>query len=109
MKCPRCETASLDEKDRDGITMDVCRQCRGIWLDRGELELLIARATAEQDRLEARTDEEHDRPRELEHGRHDERHDDEHHGRPWGHEGHGHGDRQGRRRRWYEALTDVFD
>lgn len=46
MTCPRCESP-LEERDRDGVTIDVCRQCRGLWLDRGELEKLIARTTAE--------------------------------------------------------------
>ncbi len=109
MKCPRCE-AVLEEKDRDGITIDVCQQCRGIWLDRGELERLIARATAEQDGLESRYDHGHDHDHELVRGSQDERHDDEHHGRTSEHEGHWHGERrQGRRRRWYEALADAFD
>jgi Zn-finger nucleic acid-binding protein len=48
MNCPRC-SEQLDEKDREGITIDVCRGCRGVWLDRGELEKLIARATKEID------------------------------------------------------------
>jgi uncharacterized protein len=47
VKCPRCETATLDERERDGITVDACTSCRGLWLDRGELEKLIARATRE--------------------------------------------------------------
>ena len=45
--CPRCEQVELDERERDGILIDVCRSCRGVWLDRGELEKLIARATRE--------------------------------------------------------------
>jgi len=44
MKCPRCKTADLHEKERDGVTIDLCRECRGIWLDRGELDKLIARS-----------------------------------------------------------------
>lgn len=44
MICPRCETATLLELDRQGITLDRCERCRGIWLDRGELEKLIAHA-----------------------------------------------------------------
>ena len=44
MNCPRCETSQLHEKERDGVTIDLCRECRGIWLDRGELEKLIARS-----------------------------------------------------------------
>jgi uncharacterized protein len=43
MNCPRCETSQLSEIDRDGITIDRCERCRGIWLDRGELEKLTAR------------------------------------------------------------------
>jgi Zn-finger nucleic acid-binding protein len=45
MNCPRCHTAELVERDRDGVTIDVCNGCRGIWLDRGELEKLIARSS----------------------------------------------------------------
>jgi hypothetical protein len=43
MNCPRCETAKLEERERDGVQIDVCTGCRGIWLDRGELEKLVAR------------------------------------------------------------------
>lgn len=34
----------MDERTREGVTIDVCNRCRGIWLDRGELEKLIARS-----------------------------------------------------------------
>ncbi|MBK9034573.1 MAG: zf-TFIIB domain-containing protein [Myxococcales bacterium] len=44
MNCPRCNDSSLLELDRDGVTIDRCERCRGIWLDRGELEKLIGRA-----------------------------------------------------------------
>jgi uncharacterized protein len=44
MNCPRCETETMDERVREGVTIDVCGACRGIWLDRGELEKLIARS-----------------------------------------------------------------
>ncbi len=46
MKCPRCD-APLSEIDRDGITIDRCERCRGVWLDRGELEKLLARRSDE--------------------------------------------------------------
>ncbi len=42
MMCPRCTTTTLDELDRSGIQIDRCGACRGIWLDRGELEKLLA-------------------------------------------------------------------
>lgn len=45
MICPRCESSALVELDRQGITIDRCETCRGVWLDRGELEKLIARET----------------------------------------------------------------
>ena len=48
LPCPRCETRSLIEVERDGVTIDRCRRCRGIWLDRGELEHLLAQARDEQ-------------------------------------------------------------
>jgi len=48
MKCPRCENSILEERDRDGIVIDVCRECRGIWLDRSELERILARALREE-------------------------------------------------------------
>ena len=43
MFCPRCEVAVLDEQDRQGIVIDICPSCRGVWLDRGELERLLTR------------------------------------------------------------------
>lgn len=49
MNCPRCERNSLVERDRDGIQIDVCSSCRGVWLDRGELDKLIARAARDDD------------------------------------------------------------
>lgn len=52
MKCPRCETTALEEKDREGVVVDICSQCRGLWLDRGELEKLIARAARDIEEIE---------------------------------------------------------
>ena len=54
MKCPRCEKAELHEKERDGVTIDLCRECRGIWLDRGELDKLIARSIKALDEVRGR-------------------------------------------------------
>ena len=42
MICPRCD-AELLERERSGITIDFCSSCRGVWLDRGELENLVNR------------------------------------------------------------------
>lgn len=47
MKCPVCKTPDLLMADRQGIEIDYCGTCRGVWLDRGELDKLIERATQE--------------------------------------------------------------
>ncbi len=45
MKCPTCHDATLIVIDRQSVEIDYCPACRGIWLDRGELEKLIDLAT----------------------------------------------------------------
>ena len=46
MKCPHCTDVTLVMTERQGVEIDYCPQCRGVWLDRGELDKLIARDTA---------------------------------------------------------------
>lgn len=41
MKCPVCPDATLLMSDRQGVEIDYCPSCRGVWLDRGELDKLI--------------------------------------------------------------------
>ncbi|WP_322104600.1 zf-TFIIB domain-containing protein [Paraburkholderia sp. J41] len=43
MKCPNCPDVTLSLTERQGVELDYCPQCRGIWLDRGELDRLIER------------------------------------------------------------------
>lgn len=43
MKCPNCNVA-LVMADRNGIEIDYCPNCRGVWLDRGELDKIIERS-----------------------------------------------------------------
>ncbi len=45
MNCPRCNITLL-MTDKQGVEIDYCPQCRGIWLDRGELEKIIERSFA---------------------------------------------------------------
>ncbi|MFL9926704.1 zf-TFIIB domain-containing protein [Herbaspirillum lusitanum] len=47
MKCPVCATTALVISERQGIEIDYCPQCRGVWLDRGELDKLIERSAAQ--------------------------------------------------------------
>ncbi len=45
MKCPTDETL-LVMSERSGIEIDYCPTCRGVWLDRGELDKIIERSLA---------------------------------------------------------------
>lgn len=44
MFCPVCKSVELILSERQGIEIDYCPACRGIWLDRGELDKLIERS-----------------------------------------------------------------
>ena len=44
MNCPVCESVKLVMSERQGIEIDYCPQCRGVWLDRGELDKIIDRS-----------------------------------------------------------------
>ncbi len=44
MNCPSCGEVKLSMTERQGIEIDYCPQCRGVWLDRGELDKIIDRS-----------------------------------------------------------------
>lgn len=46
MKCPIDSDVDLQMTDRQGIEIDYCPKCRGVWLDRGELDKIIERSVA---------------------------------------------------------------
>ncbi len=46
MPCPVCKVP-LVMSDRQGVEIDYCPQCRGVWLDRGELDKIIERSAQE--------------------------------------------------------------
>ncbi len=74
MKCPACKDATLTIAERQGAEIDFCPVCRGVWLDRGELDKLIERAERSAD----------ERPRGEHRGayREDRYRDDDYRGRP---------------------------
>ena len=43
MQCPVCVDQQLSISSREGVEIDFCPQCRGVWLDRGELDKIIDR------------------------------------------------------------------
>lgn len=45
MQCP-VDGATLVMTDRNGVEIDYCPTCRGVWLDRGELDKIIERSAA---------------------------------------------------------------
>lgn len=101
--CPVCNV-DLQRAQRQGVEIDYCPQCRGIWLDRGELEKLIERSASEfhddQDGYSAGNQFRED------YGRYE----GGHHGRISG-RGHdrGGGEHGGRRERRGGVLRDLFD
>ena len=55
MKCPACNI-DLVMSERSGIEIDYCPQCRGVWLDRGELDKIIERNTTSDFAAPSKTD-----------------------------------------------------
>lgn len=53
MKCPNCIT-ELKMSERSGIEIDYCPQCRGVWLDKGELDKIIERSTIDSSQSKKR-------------------------------------------------------
>ena len=92
MKCP-IDGETLVIADRSGVEIDYCPKCRGVWLDRGELDKIIERAAPPQAASGPR-------------GRDYEDDDDDRHGGPWG----GGDDRHRRQPRRRESfLSELFD
>lgn len=79
MKCPVCKDVTLLMSEKNGVEIDYCPECRGIWLDRGELDKIIDRARdardgyRESERAEYRREERRDDRHE---GRYDARYDE---------------------------------
>lgn len=110
--CPNCNLG-MTQVQRSGVEIDICPQCRGVWLDRGELEKLL------QPLREAETVP--PQPSFLPEGAaspwghpapapyapyHDDHHDGHHGDKHHGHHGdwHGHQKQKG-----WRGLLDVFD
>ena len=92
MQCPRCGVL-LTEIVKTGVPVDVCDQCRGIWLDRGELEQILGRI------------------REIEREQADPRYPP-YPTAPHGHQGehHDHDEHQGsQQRKGWRGMLDMFD
>ena len=79
MNCPICNIP-LTMAERQGVEIDYCQKCRGIWLDRGELDTIIERSTQKipsqpyAEQQESRYNERYDKHRDDHHDRHDHDH-----------------------------------
>ncbi len=83
MRCPVCDT-TLVMSNRNGVEIDYCPACRGVWLDRGELDKVIERASghSEYSREHSRREDHDDRDRYDSDDDYSRGHDhDRHHGK----------------------------
>ena len=96
MKCPVCNV-DLVMSERQGIEIDYCPQCRGVWLDRGELDKIIERSSAQFAAPAASSV----RPAAKPERRYD---DDDHRSRDWDDD-----HRYGKRKKRESFLSDLFD
>ena len=86
MNCPVCNNVQLVMSERQGIEIDYCPQCRGIWLDRGELDKIIERSAAEvpSSRYPEQQYKDHHESNYEKHDKHKDKHYGDHHGKKRG-------------------------
>jgi len=83
MKCPLC-VIDLKISERNGIEIDYCSKCRGVWLDRGELDKIIERTASLQPDHNAK-------------------------GFSKSHNGHGSSFRYNKKKKYKSVLSELFD
>lgn len=120
MQCPVCKV-ELTMADRQGIEIDYCPKCRGVWLDRGELDKIIERSAEHEQRTmpsAARRETPSDRrppefyPANDEYDakrKNDTRYQDDRYHDPYHDERYRDSDRPYEQRRKRSFLDDVFD
>ena len=69
MQCPVCAETQLVLAERQGIEIDYCPRCRGVWLDRGELDKIIERGATMMPNVPASSSYPQNRPYRDEHDR----------------------------------------
>ena len=103
MMCPNC-SVELKMSERQGVEIDYCPQCRGVWLDRGELDKIIekSQSVSPRHRDGRGWDDDHDddsRRRKVGWGWNDDDDDDDD----------DRGRFRGKRRKSKSILDDLFD
>ena len=108
MNCPVCDE-SMRKIDKHGVNLDICPTCKGVWLDKGELERIIEMASSGMASMDTRGDTRSsdqsygNRNEHREHGEHDDH--DSHERRSNGE--FGHGDRK-KRGSWLGDILGGF-
>jgi Zn-finger nucleic acid-binding protein len=97
MQCP-VDGTTLAMTDRQGVEIDYCPQCRGVWLDRGELDKLIERGEANAASAPPPRERDRDFERERERRRDDD--DDDRHVGGYG---------GGHKRKKKGFLSEIFE
>jgi len=97
MLCPTCNV-ELIMSDRHGVEIDYCPKCRGVWLDRGELDKILERSSDNHQSHDTRD-------------RYDERDDDRRHDGYNDHDRHSNGYHNGQHKKHKKEsfLGDLFD
>jgi Zn-finger nucleic acid-binding protein len=99
MNCPVCNLA-LTMTDRQGVEIDYCQKCRGVWLDRGELDKIIERSAG----FEQQTHSSEPRHEPRQEQRQEQRHEDRGHYKQ--HDDHSYGYKKKKKESF---LSDLFD
>lgn len=94
MICPHCNT-TMREITKTAVVIDLCPTCKGVWLDRGELEKVLSRARE----VEREWEDEYRRPERRSYDLDDEHYPDRRYS----------GDGKYRKKRPWTELFDIFD
>ena len=109
MICPRCQIGLL-ETAKQGVVLDHCPGCGGIWLDRGELAKIIAQMKQVESSLDAEFRQLHDRRESRESYDRRESYDQPHEDRRYDKHHDKHYDKHHyKKKSGFEKLFDIFD
>lgn len=108
MKCPVCNDVRMREVEKDGVLIDICPECKGVWLDRGELEKLMSEIREVRPAFNEWYDRQEDQRRTYPQNDHyrptgkDSYEDSRHHQ-------HGHGHHKKKKKSALDIFGDLFD
>lgn len=105
MKCPVCD-ATLRPVERRGVEVDICPDCKGVWLDRGELEKLVELAATDGTAPQRPQERTVETRRDHQDGHRD--HDDNRHDNDHDRDTRGHDSRSGKPRKKGSWLGDIL-